>query len=161
MKHPLARDGARDFDFYYGAWHVSHRRLSEPLARSNAWYAFETTAVVRPLWGGKGNIDEFHGESPEGPFEGMTLRLYDRDSCLWSLYWATPQRGLITVPNVGAFDDSGVGDFFSNEEFNGIPIVCRYRWTKEWNDGCRWEQAFSTDRGATWETNWIMEFTRR
>jgi hypothetical protein len=25
---------------------------------------------------------------------------------------------------------------------------------------CRWEQAFSTDGGATWETNWIAEFTR-
>lgn len=25
----------------------------------------------------------------------------------------------------------------------------------------RWEQAFSVDGEATWETNWIMEFTRR
>jgi hypothetical protein len=24
----------------------------------------------------------------------------------------------------------------------------------------RWEQAFSTNVGVTWETNWIMEFTR-
>jgi hypothetical protein len=26
--------------------------------------------------------------------------------------------------------------------------------------GPRWEQAFSGDGGETWETNWIMEFTR-
>jgi hypothetical protein len=24
----------------------------------------------------------------------------------------------------------------------------------------RWEQAFSADGGKTWETNWIMQFTR-
>lgn len=24
----------------------------------------------------------------------------------------------------------------------------------------RWSQAFSPDDGASWETNWIMEFTR-
>src|SRR5215469_16557881 len=125
MNQPATRDGARDFDFYLGSWHVEHRRLQEPLRKSNAWYAFETSAVVRPLWGGKGNIDEFHGEMPSGTFEGMTLRLYDCDTGLWSLYWATPQRGLITIPNIGAFDDSGVGDFFSNEEFNGHAIVCR------------------------------------
>jgi hypothetical protein len=25
---------------------------------------------------------------------------------------------------------------------------------------CAWEQAFSVDRGETWETNWTMSFTR-
>ncbi len=160
MKPHLAREGQRDFDFLYGAWRVAHRRLREPLSGTDVWYTFETSAVARPLWGGKGNIDEFNGDSPDGPFEGMTLRLYDRDSGLWSLYWASAPRGLVTVPNVGAFDDDGVGDFFSNEEYDGTPIVCRYRWTKAWNAGCRWEQAFSTDARATWQTNWVMEFTR-
>jgi hypothetical protein len=27
-------------------------------------------------------------------------------------------------------------------------------------DSPRWEQAFSADGGANWETNWIMNFTR-
>ena len=27
-------------------------------------------------------------------------------------------------------------------------------------DTARWEQAFSTDDGQTWETNWVADFTR-
>jgi hypothetical protein len=43
----------------------------------------------------------------------------------------------------------------------GKQITSRYRWTKEHRGGCRWEQAFSTDGGTTWETNWTMDFIRR
>jgi hypothetical protein len=27
-------------------------------------------------------------------------------------------------------------------------------------DHCRWEQAFTEDRGLTWEINWTTEFER-
>jgi hypothetical protein len=36
----------------------------------------------------------------------------------------------------------------------------RFIWTVTSRDACRWEQAFSVDGGRTWETNWIMDFTR-
>ena len=153
------RDGQRDFDFLFGTWTVQHRRLKDPMA-GDEWYEFKSTATVRPLWNGKGNIDEFIGEMPSGPFEGGTLRLYDANTRLWSLYWATPQRGLVTVPNVGAFRDDGIGEFFSHELFDGTPILCRYRWTQRFGDGCRWEQAFSCDYGRNWKVNWTMDFAK-
>jgi hypothetical protein len=28
------------------------------------------------------------------------------------------------------------------------------------DDAARWEQAFSTDQGENWETNWVADFTR-
>lgn len=152
------REGQHDFDFLFGEWHVQHWRLKDPVD-GDEWYEFESTATVRPLWNGKGNIDEFIGETPSGPFEGGTLRLYDTNTRLWSLYWCTPQRGLITVPNIGAFRDDGIGEFFSHELFDGKPILCRYRWTQRFGDGCRWEQAFSFDYGRTWKTNWTMAFS--
>ena len=40
---------------------------------------------------------------------------------------------------------------------DGRTVLCRFLWT---SDPPRWEQAFSDDGGKTWETNWIMEFTR-
>ena len=40
-------------------------------------------------------------------------------------------------------------------------IFNRFIWTVEAPGSCRWEQAYSADGGKTWETNWIMEFTRQ
>jgi quinol monooxygenase YgiN len=39
-------------------------------------------------------------------------------------------------------------------------ILVRFHWTSPVPDAARWEQAFSADGGRSWETNWIMEFTR-
>ena len=36
----------------------------------------------------------------------------------------------------------------------------RYVWLNIPPKSARMEQAFSADDGATWETNWIMDFTR-
>ena len=155
------RDGSHDFDFLFGDWTVRNWRLERPLSGSPDSFEFDAACTARPLWGGKANIDEFAFDSPNGAFEGGTLRIYDRASGLWSLYWATPERGLITTPNVGSFDDRGVGEFFSNETYEGKEIICRYTWTQKGPAQCSWEQAFSTDKGATWETNWTMAFTRR
>ncbi len=57
-------------------------------------------------------------------------------------------------------DGGRAGDFVSDEEYQGRAIRCRYRWTRTNPESPRWEQAFSTDGGATWETNWIAEFRR-
>ena len=36
----------------------------------------------------------------------------------------------------------------------------RFTWSGVEGPTPRWEQAFSTDGGSTWETNWVMDFTR-
>jgi len=50
------------------------------------------------------------------------------------------------------------GEFVGDDTLNGKKILCRYRWTRTGSP--RWEQAFSADGGKTWETNWIMMFTK-
>lgn len=161
MQTKIAPPGGRhDFDFLFGTWRVRNRRLRSPLQGSDDWYEFDAEFHARPIWDGKANMDEFIADSPLGPIEGLTLRLYDAVTGKWSLYWATSRSGLAVVPNVGTFNEDGTGEFFSNETFEGETIVCRYSWARGDEQRCRWEQAFSTDGGSTWETNWIMEFTR-
>jgi hypothetical protein len=60
---------------------------------------------------------------------------------------------------VGAFEN-GVGTFYGRDQHNGTPVLARFIWSDIRRDSARWQQAFSTDEGKTWETNWIMHMTR-
>ena len=51
-----------------------------------------------------------------------------------------------------------MGVFEADDVFDGRPIRVRFIWTRGAKP--RWEQAFSEDGGRTWETNWIMDYTR-
>jgi len=39
-------------------------------------------------------------------------------------------------------------------------VLVRFLWLRTLTRAPRWEQAVSPDGGATWETNWTMDFTR-
>jgi len=55
---------------------------------------------------------------------------------------------------------NGVGHFYSDSEMNGRMVRTRYTWSQITPTSARWEQAYSSDAGKTWETNWTMEFRR-
>ena len=65
-----------------------------------------------------------------------------------------------TQYSFGTRFENGVGTFYANDSWQGQPIRVRFLWTLPAPDRPRWEQAFSPDGGASWETNWIMSFTR-
>ena len=90
----------------------------------------------------------------------MTLRLFDPIAREWSLHWADNTTGRLFTRLVGSFRN-GEGTFYAQEAFNGRQIFSRFIWSDISSDRCRWEQAFSDDGGATWETNWTMQFTRQ
>lgn len=84
----------------------------------------------------------------------------DTTSKTWSIWWLDAHNpGSLDVP-VGRFED-GNGTFIAHDTFNGQPIVVRFQWLVGDSDQPRWKQAFSPDGGVTWETNWLMEFTRQ
>ncbi len=153
------QDGRADFDFYVGTWKIHNRRLRERLKGSTDWEEFEGTSVARMVLGGLGNVDESWFDRESGRLEGMTVRLYDPVSQYWSLYWADSRQGILQAPMIGRFKD-GRGEFFDQEMFEGQHVFSRFIWSEITATSCRWEQAFSADGGATWETNWIMESVR-
>ena len=150
---------AKDFDFWMGRWNVHNRRLRERLAGSNEWDEFEATSVARPILDGLGNEDEFRTEF-DGGFLGMSFRFFDPATKRWWIYWADTRRpGELDPPVSGTFSgDTGV--FEGPDVFAGRPILVRFIWSGVTTPSPRWEQAFSADGGDTWETNWVMEFTR-
>jgi hypothetical protein len=150
---------ATDFDFLLGSWNVANRMLRRRLAGSDDWEEFAATAVVRPILDGLGNEDVFRTEH-DGGFVGMSFRFFDPEKRRWSIYWADSRRpGLLDPPVIGSFSDD-VGIFEGDDTFEGRPIRVRFTWSGVTTPTPRWEQAFSDDGGATWETNWTMDFRR-
>src|SRR5262245_10422928 len=152
--------GERDFDFFIGRWRVAHRRLKERLAGCTDWAEFQGACVVQKLLGGSGNVDDNVIELPGEKYRAVTLRAFNAKTGLWSIWWLDgrfPDR--VDTPMVGRFE-GGVGTFYAEDTHAGKPVRVRFLWTRPEYDKPRWEQAFSTDSGKTWETNWIMNFTR-
>jgi hypothetical protein len=150
---------ARDFDFWMGRWSCRNRRLRQRLAGSDEWDEFQSTVMARPILDGLGNEDEFRTDYGGG-FVGMSFRFFDPERQRWSIYWADTRRsGELDPPVFGGFSgDTGV--FEGDDTFDERPIRVRFIWSGITTPTPRWEQAFSEDGGATWETNWIMDFTR-
>jgi hypothetical protein len=151
-------DGSHDFDFYFGRWRICNERLRQRLAGCDDWETFDATQQCRPILGGLGNIDDFVTEWRDG-FIGMTLRLFNPTTRQWSIYWASNRDGVLEPPVVGAFEN-GVGRFFGRDQHEGRPVLVRFVWSEITADSARWEQAFSTDDGHSWEINWIMRMAR-
>ncbi len=147
-----------DFDFLVGSWDVHNRRLVERLAGSEEWDEFPATMRSVGAFDGKANFDET--VFPTKGFSGLTLRVIDPTTSQWSLYWVSSCRGVPEPPVVGTFTD-GRGEFFGDDTHDGRPIRVRFIWSEITGASARWEQAFSVDDERTWETNWIMEFTRQ
>ncbi len=158
---PLESGSPDDFDFFIGDWNISHRRLKSRLTGCTEWEHFSGRSTCQKILGGFGNIDDNLLYLPGGTYRAATIRSFDPKQGTWSIWWLDSRNpGSIDVPVVGRFED-GVGTFLANEVLDSEPIVVRFLWTKSELDQPRWEQAFSPDGGHTWETNWIMEFTRR
>jgi hypothetical protein len=156
-----ARATKHDFDFLHGAWTIHNRYLKERLKGSSDWIEFEARSDVQPLLNGFGQLDRYGADRDGSPVEGITLRLFNPATGEWSLHWAdTVRAGILLPPMVGRFTGD-IGEFFGAETVDGKSVLCRIHWMRTADGSPRWEQAFSQDNGTTWETNWIMTFTRR
>jgi len=146
------------FDFLVGTWDTTQRKMVKPLSGSDEWETSAGTLRSFRMFDGAANVDEL--DLPELGFKGITLRLLNPVTQEWSIYWVNSRNGELALPPVvGRFVD-GVGDFFSEEDWHGQAIRVRYRWSDITGTSARWAQAFSTDGGETWETNWVAEFSR-
>ena len=158
---PASHDGSHDFDWIFGTWKATLRRLVKPLTGSTTSVDFEGRQLSKPIWGGKANLDEFIVDSPGAgvKIEGTALRLYDPASQQWRIYWASSKRGIVDPPVVGRFAN-GRGEFFGMDELDGRAILVRYVWSNITPNSAHFEQSFSPDGGKTWEVNWISDVTR-
>ncbi|HKQ15640.1 MAG TPA: hypothetical protein VJT80_19540 [Steroidobacteraceae bacterium] len=152
-------DGSHEFDFDLGAWTTHTSRLQRPLTGSTTWAALDGRTIVNAVWGGRANLAEYEAQGPGGHIELLALRLYNPTSRQWSIYFATPGVGTLSIPAVGEFRNGRV-DFYDQEPINEKAVLVRFSLWGITQDTARSEQAFSADGGKTWEVNWINEYRR-
>jgi hypothetical protein len=153
-----AASAPSDFDFIIGRWTVQHRRLNERLAGCTTWTTFSGTSSTHKILQGFGNLEDNVLHFPEGSVRAVALRSYDMDRQTWAIWWLdgrSPHH--LDVPVVGGFSE-GVGTFYADDVLAGRPIRVRFQWTPNPGGHPRWEQAFSSDHGRSWEINWTMDF---
>ena len=161
MHNPEPSKSPTDFDFMVGNWNVRHRRLNERLTGCLEWTEFEGLSTTRKILGGFGNVEDNVLHFPSGSVNAVALRSYNVDEKTWAIWWLdgrAPHN--LDVPVVGQFSDAR-GLFFAEDVLDGKPIKVRFTWNANPGSNPTWEQAFSSDGGGSWESNWTMEFERR
>jgi hypothetical protein len=148
-----------DFDFEFGRWRVHNERLRTRLAGCTEWQHFEAVRECHPILGGMGNREEIVSDGFDNTrFIGTAIRLFDPARRLWSIHWADNRRVRFDPPMVGRFEH-GLGTFYGIDEHQGGTVHVRFLWHADTRQPY-WEQAFSIDEGQSWETNWVMRFSR-
>jgi hypothetical protein len=147
------------FDFEFGTFRVHHR--VKRASAGDLWLEFDGTCTTRPLMAGSGNVEEHTFNKPNGVSYGVALRAYDSKKGEWAIWWVDSRdpHGALDPPMKGRFE-KGVGAFYSDYVYQGKPMRTRGLWSGITPTSARWEQASSADAGATWETNWTMDFQR-
>ncbi len=155
-----AAGAAGDFDFFLGKWHVKHRRLKQRLVGSNEWEEYEGTTHCQAILGGIANFNDSIVHRSGSTYRSLGLRAFDARTNSWT-DWSLDGRNptQVTVDGVGRFVD-GVGTFFADDTYAGKPIRVRGTFKSLTAESAQWEQAFSPDRGRSWETNYVMLYTR-
>ena len=149
-----------DFDYLVGTWNIRNRTLKEQLAGSHEWDEFDATQECRLILLGLGNFDIFHAEIDGKPFEGLTVRLFDPQTRLWTIYWADSEAVKLDSGKVGSFDGD-VGEFFGREVVADKDVIVKFHWDKSNPKAPIYTRAFSADEGRSWEWNWYSSFSPR
>lgn len=150
---------ARQFDFWIGEWDVLNRYRSD---RGGFVEAGRATNKVFAILDGCAVVELWDGYLGRNHFHGFSVRAYDREKDAWVLVlnWPAPNRPLFSTLH-GAFRH-GRGEFFKEDaDSAGNPIITRFTFSDITPASLRWNDGISRDGGKTWETRWIMEFTRR
>ena len=156
---PSHTSSKHDFDFFEGEWTIRNRKLKTRLSNCDEWDEFDASQEVMKILNGMGNVDFFHAMPGGRLFEGMTLRLFNPETRLWSIYWADSNFAKLDPPVQGSFEDH-IGYFYGKDMCNGKEVVVAFQWDARDPDAPVWSQAFSEDNGKTWEWNWYMYIKR-
>lgn len=154
------RDGAHDLDFAVGFWHADITRFLEPFQDPAKTTHLAGTITVRPIWKGRGELEEIEVATPKGNWEAASLYLYDPVAHQWSRNYVNSDVGRLDgSPKIGRFR-GGEMVLFSHEEFEGRAILVREAFYRITRDSHEYEEDYSADGGRAWRPVFKAHMTR-
>jgi hypothetical protein len=146
---------ARQFDFWIGTWDVDLKIRQE----DGSWpVQVEAEARIFSVLDDKAILELWDSDS----IIGFSLRYYDPGAGEWKLWLNWPRADRSGSSGLAGGFHHGRGEFFSRRSApDGGEQISRYTFSDITPDRLRWDDAFSSDGGATWRHGWIMEFTRK
>jgi hypothetical protein len=151
----LVRDGSHDFDFSLGNWTTELTIIKDPFNKPNDQIHKRGEKVARPIWGGKGWIEEIEADG----WQAANVFLYDPVAGQWSENYVDSSVGRMESPTIGGYRD-GKLEFYSQESVGGRAMLIRGTWTITSKDVHSYEVARSIDGGRTWHTSFVAKVTR-
>ncbi len=122
-----ATSSPNDFDFLVGKWKMHNRHLNKRLENCQEWTEFESSDENTKILGDTADMDTYSTTKFPGQegklFQGLTLRLFNPKTRLWSLYWVASNTGVLDPPVVGSFEN-GVGTFLLHRYLQGKTDHC-------------------------------------
>jgi len=153
------RDGSHDFDFALGKWTTEVTIIKDPFNKPNEQIHMRGTKVARPIWNGKGWIEEIEAGDGGSHWQGATIFLYDPAAHQWSQNYVDSSEGRMEPPSIGEYRD-GKLEFYSQEVVDGRAMLLRGTWTIMSKDLHTYEIARSIDGGRSWHTSFIARVSR-
>ncbi len=139
---------------------MRQRKVDGNLKPSSDWTSFDAAVAVRPLLQGAGFFEEYRLNKPDGVKYAVGSRFYSPKTNQWAIYWANKGEGQWQPPAIGGVMTATGIRVIYDDTWGSRAILTRYEWTTSNPDRPKWEQSFSADCGASWISNWVMEFTR-
>ena len=157
--HTAGSGPEQAFDFNMGSWKTQIRAVLSPLGSPAVWSHLQGMHSVYRVWDDWADIGRLEVDGPNGHIEDLALRLYDRKTHEWRVYFANSDSGTLLQPMVGEFKD-GVGTFIGLEDEDGKTVLMRNVWSGITAKACRQDWSISADGGKTWTPTWISDDTR-
>jgi hypothetical protein len=159
VSHVAGSGPEQDFDFNMGSWKTDIRAAESPLSSPGSWTHLQGTHVVYSVWDDWADIGQLEVDGPQGHSEYMALRLYDRRTQQWRVYFAHSDAGTLEQPMIGQFKD-GAGTFVGLDDMDGKTVLVRNAWSHITAASCHQDWAISADGGKTWLPTWVSTDTR-
>jgi hypothetical protein len=157
--HADVRDGSHDFDFSRGNWTTELTIIKDPFNKPNEQIHLRGTKVARPVWGGKGWLEEIAADGPSSHWQAANLFLYDPVAGQWSENYVDSSIGRMESPSTGGYRN-GKMEFYSIELVDARSMLIRGTWTIMSPDLHSYEVARSVDGGRSWHTSFIARVSR-